>query len=449
MDISTAALASLIALAIVVIISCVNEDLHVGYLSIAYAIIVGGIFGGLNGAAILRYFPVSLFMILAGVTFLFAMAQENGTMEKLTTHAIRLCKGNNAFIPVAVYIISTILTMIGPGNIAIPALLAPVMMPVAARLKMSAFLMTLIIVGSANGAGMSPIAPTGIIINGLLEKMAPALGFSEAAMASIGWKVFFNSFVAQGFVNFGGFLVMGGFAWMRMQRGLTVNLEDFAPKPEPFTNKQLGTIATIVALVILVITPGLPGMKTALPKGVLLMLANVGTVAFILSGFMLMFSVADSKKAIKLMPWGVIMMVCGVTVLIEVMDKSGGLNAMVKMIGAISNPASVNFWLGLFTGIISAYSSSSGVVVPMFMPLVPGLITEIGGGNSISMISTIVVGSHLVDTSPLSTLGAICIACADDSEDKSKLFRKLLIWGLSMSIVGAIICYIIFGLLNI
>ncbi len=448
MGISTAAWASLIALTIVVVISCVNEDLHVGFLSIGFAIIVGGVFSGISGAKILTFFPVGLFMILAGVTFLFAMAQENGTMEKLTTHAIRLCKGNNALIPIAVYIISTILTMIGPGNIAIPALLAPVLMPVAARLKLSAFLMTLIIVGSANGAGMSPIAPTGIIINGLLAKMSTALGFSDAIMQNIGWKVFFNSFIAQGFVNFGGFLLMGGFAWMKDQRGKTVNLEEFAPKPEPFSKKQLGTIAMIVLLVILVIVPGLPGMKALLPKGVLFMLANVGTVAFILGGFMLLFGMADSKKAIKLMPWGVIMMVCGVTVLIEVMDKAGGLNAMVKMIGSISNPASVNAWLGLFTGIISAYSSSSGVVVPMFLPLVPGLIQEIGGGNPIAMISTIVVGSHLVDTSPLSTLGAICIACADDSEDKSKLFRKLLIWGLSMSVVGAGICYIFFGLLN-
>ncbi len=242
---------------------------------------------------------------------------------------------------------------------------------------------------------------------------------------------------------------MGGWAWMRNQKGKSINLEDFAPKPEPFTSKQKITMFMIVALVMLVIAPGLPGMKTILPKQILLMLANVGSVALILSGIMLLFSAADSKKAIKIMPWGVIMMVCGVTVLIEVMDKSGGLNAMVKMLGSISNPVSINFWLGLLTGIISAYSSSSGVVVPMFMPLVPGLIQEIGGGNSISMISSIVVGSHLVDTSPLSTLGAICIACADDSEEKSKLFRKLLIWGLSMSVASAIICYIFFGVLEI
>lgn len=87
--------------------------------------------------------------------------------------------------------------------------------------------------------------------------------------------------------------------------------------------------------------------------------------------------------------------------------------------------------------------------MPMFLPMVPGLIKEIGGGDPIAMISSIDIGAHVVDTSPLSTLGALCIACAGEHEDKGKLFRKLLIWGLSMSVVGAIVCYIAFGVLGL
>ena len=128
--------------------------------------------------------------------------------------------------------------------------------------------------------------------------------------------------------------------------------------------------------------------------------------------------------------------------------KAGGLNAMVKMIGATSGPVTINFWLGLWTGAISAYSSSSGVVMPMFLPLVPGLAKEVAGADVIAMISSINIGSHLVDTSPLSTLGALCIACAGAHEDKQRLFRHLLIWGLSMSLVGALACVLFFGILG-
>ena len=67
----------------------------------------------------------------------------------------------------------------------------------------------------------------------------------------------------------------------------------------------------------------------------------------ILAGLLMLLNVGDSKAAIKVIPWGVIMMVCGATVLVEVMDRSGGLNAMVNMIGVISGPVTVNFWLGL------------------------------------------------------------------------------------------------------
>ena len=245
------------------------------------------------------------------------------------------------------------------------------------------------------------------------------------------------------------FFLLGGWAWIKKQRGQSLNIDELAPKPEPFDKHQTLTLSMVGLLILLIVLPGLPMFKGVFPKVILNLLTNVGTVAFMLAGVLMLTGSGDSKKAIKVMPWGVMMMVCGVTVLIEVMDKSGGLNAMVKMIGAISGPTTVNFWLGLIPGIISAYSSSSGVVMPMFLPMVPGLIKEIGGGNPVALISSINIGAHLVDSSPLSTLGALCIACAGDHEDKAKLFRNLLIWGLSMSVVGAVVCYLFFGILGL
>lgn len=447
MEISLAAIMSIVALLIVVIISCVNEDLNVGFLGIAFAILVGGIWGETTAVKVMGYFPTGLFMILVGVTFLFGMAQTNGTMEKLTAYSVRLCKGNTAFMPLIIFVLTTFVTTIGPGNIAGTALMAPVAMAIATRIGMPAFLMTLIVVGAANGAAFSPFAPTGIISNGIIAKMAGGLGIQD--LSGLAWKIHFNSEIAQGLVNIGGFFVLGGWAWIKKQRGETLNIDELAPKPEPFNKHQLLTLTMVGILILLVVLPGLPATKGLFSKTVLNLLSNVGSIAFMLAGVLMLTGSGDSKAAIKVMPWGVMLMVCGVTVLIEVMDKSGGLNALVKVIGAISTPTTVNAWLGLITGAISAYSSSSGVVMPMFLPMVPGLIKEVGGGNPIAMISSINIGAHLVDTSPLSTLGALCIACAGEHEDKAKLFRNLLIWGLSMSVVGAIVCYVFFGLLNL
>jgi hypothetical protein len=46
--------------------------------------------------------------------------------------------------------------------------------------------------------------------------------------------------------------------------------------------------------------------------------------------------------------------------------------------------------------------------------------------------------------SPLSTLGALCPAAAP-TEDRRLLFRKLMAWGWSMALVGAVVCQLLFG----
>ncbi len=50
LGVSLAAWMSILALTIVIIISCVNEELHVGLLSIAFAIIVGAVFMDMRAA---------------------------------------------------------------------------------------------------------------------------------------------------------------------------------------------------------------------------------------------------------------------------------------------------------------------------------------------------------------------------------------------------------------
>ena len=55
------------------------------------------------------------------------------------------------------------------------------------------------------------------------------------------------------------------------------------------------------------------------------------------------------------------------------------------------------------------------------------------------------VSASLVDLSSLSTAGALFIAGAAGFADTRKLFNQLLAWGLSMTVVGAALCYALFG----
>jgi len=124
------------------------------------------------------------------------------------------------------------------------------------------------------------------------------------------------------------------------------------------------------------------------------------------------------------------------------------MDLFITMLASTSTPETVTGMTAFFTGIISIYSSTSGVVLPAFLPTVPGLVEKMGGGDALAIASSMNVGGHLVDSSPLSTLGALCLAAAPRTEDSRALFNKLMAWGISMAFVGAIVCWVFFGLLK-
>ena len=109
----------------------------------------------------------------------------------------------------------------------------------------------------------------------------------------------------------------------------------------------------------------------------------------------------------------------------------------------IATPGTVTFVIAFVTGAVSVYSSTSGVVLPAFLPTVPGLAERLNA-DPMAIASSMNVGGHLVDLSPLSTIGALCIAALPNETDARKLFNQLLAWGLSMMVVGALICWILF-----
>src|SRR5207302_306175 len=123
----------------------------------------------------------------------------------------------------------------------------------------------------------------------------------------------------------------------------------------------------------------------------------------------------------------------------------GGLDLFTTLLSRFSTRGTVAGVIAFVTGLISVYSSTSGVVLPTFLPGVPGLVQKLGGGDPLAIASSIIVGGHLVDVSPLSTIGALCVACAPPDADRRVLFNRVLPWGLSMAVVGAIGCNLAFG----
>jgi di/tricarboxylate transporter len=174
--------------------------------------------------------------------------------------------------------------------------------------------------------------------------------------------------------------------------------------------------------------------------GVLALNLNLGLSAFAAAAVILLCDASDEAAAVKRMPWGIIMMVCGVSVLIALLEKTGGMDLFTELLARTASPATLNGVIAFVTGAISTYSSTSGVVLPTFLPTATTLVHRVGGGDPLAVALSIDVGSSLVDVSPLSTIGALCVAAVADGVTARKLFRAMLIWGVAMTVVGALFC---------
>ena len=404
---------SLLALVIAMIVSCFST-LNVGVLALALAWIVGVYLGSMSLNDVLSGFPVQLFLTLAGVTLMFTQAQLNGTLDRVAHAAVRVCRGNAGLIPVMFFVLGSIIASLGPGNVATAAMLAPMAMAVATRAAIPPFLMAIMVGNGAQSGALSPVAPTGIIVTGLMDKIG--LGGFEM-------RTYIANLVAHAIIAFGGYFLLGG---LKLFKNVYTGGEQDAESTR-LNRSHWVTLAVIGAVLVFVLFRN----------------ANIGMAAFTGAVVLAGLRVADHETAIRKMPWIPILMVSGVSVLVALLEKTGGLDLFTEILAKFATPGTLTGVIAFVTGVISVYSSTSGVVLPAFLPTVPGLIARLGG-DPFGVASSMNIGAHLVDMSPLSTTGAMCIAGISDPEQVRQTYNKLLVWGLSMTVIGAIGCYIAF-----
>ena len=409
------AVGSLTALLIVMAVSLTSR-LNVGLLAIILAWAVGVGVAAWKTDAILGAFPSSLFLTLLGVTLLFGAAEKNGTLAAITARIIGACGGVVALMPLAFFLLASGVSAMGPGAIASTALVAPLAMSAGVAARVPPVLMALMVANGANAGNLSPFSAVGVIVQAQ---------FLKAGLPPSTAGVFLANFVAHTLAALAAYLLFGG---LKLARKKDVAAVD-APRTG-FTGTHLFTIAVLAGWVASVVFFGI----------------NIGLGALAGATLLILAGAVEDGAAIKSVPWAVIVMVCGVSVLVAVVEKTGGIDLFTHLLSKIATPATANGMMAFVTSLISTYSSTSGVVYPTFLPAVPGLVAKMGGGNPLEIALSINVGAALVDVSPLSTLGALCIAALPfGGGDPKALFRTLLIWGFSMVVVGTLFCQFFIG----
>lgn len=355
-----------------------------------------------------------LLLTLTGVTLLFGCAQANGTMEGAAQQSLRLCRGRASLLPLLFFCLAAILAMAGPGAILSTALIAPFAMATGASARVPAFLTALMVANGANAGNLSPFSTVGVIVNGLM--LQAGLGGHE-------YRVWFFHAAATCAAAAAGWLLFGGLTLFRSGR-----IESL-PAPPPMQPRHAITLAVTAAWIGAVVFFRAPLGLTAMAAAVILFLCRV----------------VSPKAALLRMPWKMIALVVSISTAVSLLERAGGLNWFQDTITRVSTPRSVHAVLAALTGLISAYSSTSSVVLPAFLPLAPGLAARLPGVDPLALSITINIGSSLVDVSPLSTLGALCIAAAPATADARHLYRNLMLWGFAMVPVGALICFLLWS----
>lgn len=401
-----------LTLLICAILFGIIRKINVGVVAIGFSIILA-LIAGIPLKQVYQGFPTQLFLTLLGTMFFFSLLEANGTLTTLSNFVVKLIGKRLFLLPIVVYLFAFTLSAVGPGAIPILPIAIIIAVNLAKELKLSPVLMGgLATLGSVGGT-LSPLALTGIIVQGLLSEHGLP-GMSDSL------------FVVGAFVNFIFAVILYLF-----YKGYSIMLTDGLQTAtfEKFTTAQKFSIAMLALLIILVI-----GFKL-----------DVGLVAFALSIIMLATRAGNEKAGIARIPWGVIIMVCGVNVLMTLTQKLGGVKLLASALSTFMNEFTAPPIMALTGGIMSQFSSANGVVIPTLVPTTIDIVADLGGNASVYELTFAITVAAVLTLSPLSTAGALIMASytqGDESNTKeaNKLFTTLFIWTFVILILFALMC---------
>lgn len=435
--------------------------INMGVLAFVGAFLVGTMVAGMNAKAILGGFPADLFLTLAGITYLFALAQNNGTIDWLVGLAVRAVRGRIAAIPWIMFMIAAGLTSVGAVSPAAVAIIAPIALGFAARNGINPLMMGLMVIHGAQAGGFSPISIYGGITNKVVAKAGLPLSELTTMLASFG----INFAVALGL-----FVCMGGLKLMRRKpAGFSNSLLDQIPDvthaqsgPQVFGDAEAEALGearrTAQGDSTLIKGDGAPAATgariyqviTALGLLALAVLTlvyklDIGFVSISIGLLLSLLQPNLQKAALGQVSWPEIMLIVGVSTYVAVMEKMGTIAWVGDSVATFSSPLMAALLLCVVGAVISAFASSTAVLGSLIPLAVPFLQGDTGVG-AIGFIAAMAVSSTIVDVSPFSTNGALVLANAKNV-DRDRFFRQLLIYGGAVTLIAPVVVWLLFVVL--
>lgn len=396
---------SLLCLAVVVSIAA-KFSKNAGIVAVLFAYVFGIFAVGMKAKDIYAGgWPDNIIFTTLGVCLLFGVANINGTTEKMAKSVVFFARGNRKILPIAFFIFDAILAGSGGGT-PLCALLLPLAMTVGVQNSIPPMVMALMSMGGLMVGGLSPLSLNGIVAGGLAAEMGIPYGPIWLAF-SIGMTVF----------SFAAYFLLGG--WKLPKD------ESAAASMEQFDTKQILTMVAILAVLV----------------GALFFKQEISLLAFGLGAILLLFGFAEEKAVIRSMPWNTVLMIAGMSILINVVTTAGGIDWLSEKVSAVMNGITVYPAMTLCGALLGAVSSGTGVAMPTLIPAA-GAIAEQMGMNPAGLVCTVIVGINSVVISPLSTIGAMCLSGTPETVDKQKMYNHLLLSAGIITLMNIVLAFV-------
>ena len=441
---------------------------HMGALAIAAAFVLGILLlpGGFSpealdakSEAISDGFPGDLFITLAGVTFLFGIAKNNGTVDWLVHAAVRSVAGRVALIPWVFFTVTAILTAIGAVVPAAVAIIAPIGMTFARKYDIRQLLMGLMVINGATAGGFSPLSIFGSITNDVVA----GAGLDGSPLFLFFASLVFN--VILGIITFGlfggrqlvgvrevgdGELVASdgskvhGFregpaeqTGQREPSASSGGSSPAEPEDEPVTTLDIHRSLTLAGMVILTL-------------GAFFLQLEVGFFSFLIGSLLCVLNPQVTKGAVREIAWPTVLLVCGIVTYVSLLqnpdlDPAGERDVITWLgdwaagLGAATIAALLILYIG---GVVSAFASTTGILgalIPLAVPFLDGPDAVLG---VVALVTALAISSSVVDSSPYSTSGALVVANANEA-DREAVYRSLLKWGFSMVAIAPLVTWLL------
>lgn len=431
--------AQLIALGIFIAVFAIAaiRNVNIGIVMFPVACVVGLWLAGLSLNEVIGEFPLSILVLLVGVTYFFGIAHSNGTIDWLIQASLARVGNRDTLFPAVFFALTAVISAMGAplGGL----VMAPMGMSIAHKRGIDPMLMALAMGAGLSAGAFAPTSLFGIITWGTANQA----GISLSPLLLFGVAVALNLvLLAVAYVLFGRKKRIGAeapaFSEAMVARGAalpqyggsTLDIGDSDDEelvaPDRPTAMQMLTIAMMLVLVAAVVVMSLLGMTP-----------DIGVLGYGLGAVAALLDASSGKKAMSRIDWGSVLLVGGIITYVGVLTEMGVVDLLGEGAVHLGSPLVAAVLLCAAAGLISAFASTTGMLAAL-VPLALPLIAE-GGIPGWALICAIGVCASIVDVSPFSTVGATYVATTVDEEARPRMTKLLTRWGLSMVVIGPVV----------